>query len=622
MSVYIIHPALTVPGEALAETFYAECKNELEQHLDVITVKTNAVMSTSQPGSADALIFFNRPDQSYDPALMSFFGETARAGAEVFPVALTLPARVPPVEFQNRQSFDVTEQLRQRDLTQANLATVATVFARIVVSRLQPTLSNERMRLFISHRRLDGEELAAAFHKQLMLQAQAGFRDLIDVRVGQDAQEQIETNLLQSDAVIFLDTPKTGESAWVARELELALTLNLPIIWVKIGSDDNRVKLRVVPAGKPHFELPDVPLSESAVPQGLADAVIHTAFRVSRETASRVFDQLRRLKHIAGEGKIHLAEVDRTKLLYSVKIPRKGFRYPQRPITHLIQFYGRWPKDDDESGFLPLICQLGYASHPDHGPVYDTALLVAPIPGQAIEYGAEKLIYVDSLDEYVNALEQYILTTTTVAPRRGLLISGAFPDSEPEFQQRLIDAVHTFVRATLERQGSIIFGGHPTFTPLVFEIARRRRPKDFKTAVRLYLSRYFVKDVELLEYEKSATVSAVESVDNDRGESLTKMRREMIGDKHVAGFVAIGGKTKAGGHTPGVDEEIRLAREAGLPVFLIGSAGGRAAEIGAELSAAGWVERINGLTAEQNQELLVSLDYGMLANMILKELKI
>jgi hypothetical protein len=621
MTVYIVHPDMTGAGPPALD-FYSACRDELEQHLEVSNVRSGVVARAAEFSPGDALLFFNRPDQNYDPALLALFGAAAEAKVEVFPVALTPESRVPPAALSDKQSFDVTEQLRQRNLTDSNTGTVAVVLARAVVSRLQPTLSSERMRLFISHRRLDGEELAAAFYNQLVVRAQECFRDLIDVRVGEEAQRVIEANLSQSDTVVFLDTPKAGESEWVARELEMALALNLPIVWVRLGPEEGRAPLRVRPAARPHFDFAGAAPSAEGLRPELADEVIHTAFRVSREAATRVFDQLRRLKSLAAEGKIQLTEEDRSRLLYTVRIPRKGLRYPERPLTHLIQFYGRWPKDDDESGFLPFVGQLGFPPHPRHGPPYDTALLVAPIPGQAIEGSQQRPFYADSMDEYVSTVEKCVAAATAPPPKRGLIISGAFPDAEPEFQQNLTAAVHAFVRATLDRQGIVIFGAHPTFTPLVFDMARRRRPRDFKSAVRVYVSRHFVDDAALSVYERNATVFATEEVGGRRDASLSRMRREMIADGQAAGLVAIGGKTKAGGHAPGVDEEIALAREAGLPVFLVGSAGGRASELGAEMSAAGWADTPNGLTAEQNQELFVSPDYGTLANMVLEELKL
>jgi hypothetical protein len=524
--------------------------------------------------------------------------------------------RIPAAVISTRQSFDITEQLRHRKLPEASIATVAIAFARMVICWLQPTLSIDRMRLFISHRRFDGEDLAAAFYEQLKVRAEETFRDLIDVRVGENAQEIIESNLTQSDAVILLDTPRAGESEWIAREIEMAMVLGLPIVWIRIGPAPPERKLKIPPAASPHFDLPQLSASEFNAQSTLVDDVLRATFRVSRQAASRVFDQIRRVEAIALRKGVKLEKVDARKMLYSLQIPRKGFRYPQRPLAHLVQFYGRWPKETDESDFVELARQSGYSADPKHGPVYDTGLLLGPIPAQSL---ADHQVrpYVDSSEEYMGTLEKYLQESEPTIAKRGLIISGAFPDAEPEEQQHLTDAIMAFTRAMLDRQCLIIFGGHPTFTPLILDMSRRRRPKDFKEAVHLYQSRLFVTDQDLQRLQKQATVFGIDAVAADRTASLTKMRQQMINDSQAAGLVAIGGRTKTEVHSPGIDEEIQLAAQAGIPVFLVGSAGGRTAEICAEYKAINWQNVPNKLSAAENEELMTSLDYGVLADKVL-----
>ena len=622
MSVFIIDPVLTVGELPLARAFFSACREELEQHLSVTVIKTREVALSTRLADEDGVVVFNRADQEYPEAVLSVLEDAQKVRADIFPVAMEPATRPPAKVVQDRQSFDVTEQLRHRKLGQANIATVATAFARAVVCDLQPTLSKQRMRLFISHRRFDGEEIAAVFYEQLRIRAENGFRDLIDIRVGQNAQEVIESNLQQSDAVIFLDTPKAGESEWIARELQIALSMNLPIVWIKIGPDKDRAPLKVVPAKEPHFNLPGLLDGSEKMADTLIDDILQMAFRISRDSASKVFDQIRRIKSLIDDNEGEILEEDKKNFLFRVRIARKGFRYAQRPLTNLVQFYGRWPRSEDETLFESCATRCGYESDSRHGPVYDAALLLGPIPNQFPKEVADRPLYVDSSEEYVSALERYFLQSKTGPAKKGVIISGAFPDCEPEYQQHLTDAVYSFVRAILERPATIIFGGHPTFQPLVFEKSRHSRPLDFKKAVRLYVSTHFVKKKDLGELRKHAITTATKSVKGDREASLTIMREAMIADRHAIALVAMGGKTKVEREQPGVDQEIELARKAGLPVFLVGSAGGRATEIAAEHSARGWRDRLNALTPEQNEELMVSLDYGYLARMVLDHLKI
>jgi hypothetical protein len=76
------------------------------------------------------------------------------------------------------------------------------------------------------------------------------------------------------------------------------------------------------------------------------------------------------------------------------------------------------------------------------------------------------------------------------------------------------------------------------------------------------------------------------------------------------------GKTSRGGHSPGVDEEIQIARAAGLPVYIFGSVGGRSSELSAAMTPA---ERVafSGLSESASEELATSLDYSRIAKLIL-----
>ena len=166
----------------------------------------------------------------------------------------------------------------------------------------------------------------------------------------------------------------------------------------------------------------------------------------------------------------------------------------------------------------------------------------------------------------------------------------------------------------------MIFGAHPLFVPLIFDMAKRRRPRDSRQAVHLYFSTLF--RTQPKEYEDNATVFPVHSVDDDRNKSLRKMRETMMDDEQAAGLVAIGGKHPREGLSIGVDEEMELAAKAGLPAFLIGSVQGRSSHLAAHFSAQGWKEKPNSLTVEENEQLRISLDYSSLADMVSNSLGI
>lgn len=607
MTAFLVHPSITLQQSSEIDHFFQALRSELEQHVPVIIIGNNMLLRSAVISHEDALIVFNGFAQDYCEDLLVLLADAKAAKSEIVPVAINESTRQPPTVICENQSFDVQEYLKNRCLSRDYIKLPAIGLARMIVSRIQPTLSTDTMHLFLSYRRFDGEEIARSFHQQLQQRFERGFRDLIDINIGEDAQETIESNLRKSDAVIFLDTPRSGESPWIARELVMALSLNIPIIWIQFGTQNDRTKLPIQPADQPHFSFTEIALNEELAPT-LADQIIRKTFDILREHASGVFNDLRRIKSLR-EKEVIFVEKDKKHMLYEVQIPRPSFRYPQKPISHLIQFYGRRPQNKDCEILLERAQSLG--CQPEQ---YDATILLSIASRQSPE--CKDCFYIDSSSEYVAMLENYFTTNKEIKRNKGIIISGAFPDCEPQYQQYITTAVHSFAKVIFDRGGIVIFGGHPTFQHLIFDMAQRRT-NDVIEATHLYVSEFFVGPGATQEFKKKANTVVTGNIDNDRAKSLTAMRKAMITDNQALGMVVIGGKTTSGGHSPGIDEEIELAKRAGLPIFLIGSVGGRSSQIALEFDKLNWKESINGLSIQHNKELLISTDYTSLANKIL-----
>jgi hypothetical protein len=614
-TVYVIAPSLTVRTSPVAEAFLEAFHRNLLEYGSVSNLRTASALLMTEPDAGDVVVFFNRPDTAYESQVLKFLEKTKRAGAEILPVAATKEERQPPALVEDRQSFDVVEQLRQRALDPSQVTTIATVFARQVLSILKPTLAVEPMHLFLSYRRFDGEEIAASFHRTLINTTQKAFRDLFDVRMGMDAQEIIEARLRESDAVIFLDTPKAGESPWIIKELQMALSLQLPIVWVRIGPEDGRIALSIMPAGTAHFAYSALNPATDEVASSDVEKIVHKAFEIHRrDYVDRLMDELGKLKELAHQHGIQLHNIDPRRMIYTLTLPRRSERYRERPLTHLLQFFGRTPTKQDLSAFSVCAKDVGYEPHPKHGPHYDSAILLAAVPSRASASFDECGVHTDSVGDYVTEIQRF--TTRRKAVKKRLVISGAFADCEPEYQQNMTNAVHAVTETSLRGGLGVSFGAHPTFQFMIFDLAKRLIPGDYLSAVRMYVSRFFVTAASVAEFRKSAEVVPVDAVGGDRAKSLTAMRQAMFNDAEAGALVVIGGKTARGGHSPGVDEEIQLARKAGLPIYIFGSVGGRSSELSAAMSPA---ERatMNGLSEAANEDFATSLDYSRLAKLIL-----
>jgi hypothetical protein len=370
-----------------------------------------------------------------------------------------------------------------------------------------------------------------------------------------------------------------------------------------------------MPSGAPHFSYPDLNPATDEVSRDDVEKIVQKAFAIHhRDYVDRLMDELGKLKDLADQHGFELSRIDPRRMIYSLSLPRKSDRYRQRPLKHLLQLFGRTPTRQDLAGFSVSAKEVGYEPHPKHGAYYDSAILLAAIPSRASALFDESGVHTDSINDYVAEIQR--TTRPQTVTKKRLVISGAFADCEPEFQQNMTNAVHAMVESSLRAGLGVSFGAHPTFQFMIFDLAKRLRPNDYLSAVRMYISRFFVTEATIQELSASAEVIPIDAVVGDRAASLTAMREAMLSDIEAGALVVIGGKTARGGHSPGIDEEIQIARRADLPVYIFGSVGGRSSEISTTMTA---TERagLNKLSETANEELTMSLDYSRLAKLVI-----
>ena len=95
-------------------------------------------------------------------------------------------------------------------------------------------------------------------------------------------------------------------------------------------------------------------------------------------------------------------------------------------------------------------------------------------------------------------------------------------------------------------------------------------------------------------------------------DSLSIMRKEMIQRKEVKALVCLGGKVKPNKNEEGVREEVRLAIEYNIPVFIVGSVGGCSANVAMEYKNNNWKD-LNNAPKELNEQFLDSINYFEMA---------
>lgn len=630
ITVRILSPTLTGCKSQKCEIFNKALYNELKLYTDdIIFLENKELLLGVEPGDNCAIVIYNSDKVIYDNDIERFIQYSKAGNVKIYPVALEIEFRIPANVVGEFQSFDVFDQLYRRrfsdEYIDIGLETAGKELARSIICDLQPVLSQKRMSCFLSHRRKDGEPIAAEIQYILKSWGEKAFRDVSDIKVGGNAQKTIENRLVESDTVIFIDTPDVNTSEWVRKEIDMAQSFHIPIVWVKMHTGDSFYK----PSEKPHVvveksfkELTDMEKSK------LVDDIYESSYKVHRMNAKRVLGYVSSLKYLKFLGEIEEFKlIDSIRNIYEIRIPRNVNRYREMPHRHFVQFFGRRPDIKDSYALNHDFVKQYYSCNNGCGDCFDTAILVGPYSYSATPAKVPQAITVDGAQEYISEVRRLINNKRIHEEcTKNIIISGAFPEVVDAFyQQRLIDAVSIFSKMIFDRGCKLTFGAHPTFTPLILKMGEVRLGKARRDKINMYMSR---------EYEDKYTKAEIDELKNstslflvDRGknseESLTKMRRSMIKESNAAAIVVIGGKTSKDGKLSGVDEEIKLAHEADIPVFILGAAGGRAYEIAAECSRVEWDIKScvpNGLQSCDNRKLLTSTDFEELADMILRNL--
>ena len=129
----------------------------------------------------------------------------------------------------------------------------------------------------------------------------------------------------------------------------------------------------------------------------------------------------------------------------------------------------------------------------------------------------------------------------------------------------------------------------------------------------MYISKWFLdKEPEKEKiYEQKYSMNIIDKKE-DLKLSLREMRKEMIQRKDVKALVCLGGKIKPDKKEEGIREEIKLARECNIPVFIVGSVGGCSSKVAVEYEKNSWKE-LNNASNELNMEFLEGIDYYSMA---------
>lgn len=610
MLVYLIEPTLTSNETDEVIKF----KNTIVTQVGVFVAVNlvgacNINCHRTKIDSNSIIVFFSDESKTIEQgsSVYKFLEKAKQKQAQIWPIAMTKDSRLPPDIVAKNQSYDVSEQLRCRNLERNYLESIAKVFSRKIISRVLPTIYDESGMIFVSHRRLDGEEITAKLCDQIIVQSKGTnlFRDVVSVEVGNEAQKEIDFAMSKSDAFIFIHTEKSAESVWIQKELRFAILRCIPIVWVQIDNADAS-KMKMLPTERPHLSYSSNDLEDSSKIAEITDEIMQMTFEIIMSRSEKIFDYVGSLEELFGD-QLHCC--NETNLLYTVSSERKGYNYPQRQIRQHIQMFGKTPTHNDITTLQELICE-GETQ-------YDS---IAVLTDRIVQRETIGNIVKETFEDYYDNWHAFLNGKMELNGKE-IIISGAFPDGEEIYKQSLTDALVIFAKAIIKRGYILTFGSHPTFQELFFEIGNNIDGDSSRNNVKMYISKFFEKNyadskkhfidnAELIEVEK----------EGERNESLTNMRKAMIQRKDVAAMICLGGKIKSNKQEEGLREEVRIAQEGGVPVFLIGTVGGCSSVLASEFKDAGW-ELLNNASSEVNEMSMESLDYFSISQKILDVLE-
>jgi hypothetical protein len=613
VALYVLEPSLTnapEPARAFIQHFLSALPTEL-----TVRLSQTAQLQECSPTREDSIVFCCSPTPGVlDVAVQRFLSRSLKANAYIAPVAVDRSCRQPPDIIKDHHAFDVVDWAKRRELHTQHVALTAEDFAYTVLAATRPTCAAEDLNVFISYKRGDSEESVRVLEQNLHLRRFRLQRDLVDIQVGSVVAEAIDECVRRADAILLIDTPAAAQSDWIRWEIEIALRHAVPIIWVMCGDTHDRRNLPLQPADSPDLYLEDIS-SESASDR-ICEAIRARTLQHVRET-QQLLDYA---EECLAQSGARLVSRDRRRQIYEVRFPvRRAGGYPVRTATDLLQLYGRRPREEDIEAFRQYIISEDLGPHSSECRAFDAAVILSPRCTRSLIDDSFTLIedghqYLRNLPHSMQAAER----DSSSGPRKLLLI-GSFPESA-DAQAQCNIAVREVSEQWMDNGGQLVFGGHPTFAAIISGAANRLEARGGAPDVEVYLSRWFADDLadaEARDLLKRIWIDA----EGSRNASLRRMRVSMIAGSNPHAAVAIGGRRHANSENrPGVPEEIAIAREHGIPCFLLGSTGGATSELAGKRfeDPSGWVDLGNDLGVDGNRSLAMTNNYRAACQVIWK----
>ncbi len=609
MKVIFCEPHLTMKDTTKASVFLSNCKEIIDRYIVEKLYITNLFqvirLLEGECVKDDIFIFFNAEDGTYNEKMLKLIIKYYTAQSRIWPIAMenNPECRRPPEPVLEKQSFDVSTRNENRNPMKNNMKAIAQIFSRKIIAQTLSPLYRDEVLYFISHKRSDGEYITSRLADELkkLTRERNVYRDVVNVAVGEDAQRDIEKNLAISDVLIFLQTKHVQYSEWVLKELCYALINDIPVLWIQIDNapyKDLKIKPGEHPALKYRSE--DFKLDERL--EEITDEIEENCFRLIMNSSNQASTYIDYLYNLNSENKIRLQHDDGSLWAYNVEYKDKTRdTYDDGLRKHYIQCFGRNPKEDDMQSLVERVKNTG---------VYEAnqRIFILSNHGKRESIKGDNKVLEENYDDYIMNLEN-VSGMKTAPKNKRIVISGAFPDYDEIYKSSLMEAVLVYAREIIKNGYILVFGAHPTFQKLIFDIGKLYS-SNVKYSIEMHMDKHFIDQYDQSELQEQCSLILSDTVDEMREKMLCGQKNEML--------ICLGGKIKTDKTQQGVDIEVNLAKKAGIPVALVGSVGGRSAEYAYEvINEQRWSE-LNSWDINVNKDLFYNVNHRLMIKKLLE----
>ncbi|WP_275443129.1 TIR domain-containing protein [Petralouisia muris] len=608
MKVIFCEPQLTMQTIDNANAFFASCREILDTYVtNKLYISTDFQMAQLLADTADTndiFIFFNSEKGSYQENFLKLLKKYTDVQSRIWAIAMEKnpECRRPPEPVSDKQSFDVSCRNENRTPLKNNMRAIAQIFARKIIAQTLSPLYRDEVLYFISHRRIDGEHIAAKLADELkhLTRERNVYRDVVHVEVGDDAQKDIDINLATSDVLIFLQTEEAQNSPYIMKELCYGLIYDIPILWIQIDNASYS-NMEIHPGEQPmlRYKSEEFDCQERLIE--IADEIEEKCFQLIMNSSNQVFSHIEYLRDLDDAKKIKLIGDKNAILAYEVEYKEQTKDIYDKGIKkHYIQCFGRNPQKSDIDKFIQKVKQENTYEKSDR-------LFLLSTHGQREKSMGDAKVTEENFDDYIINLENVSGVKRQKRNKR-IILSGAFPDCDEIYKNSLLEAVLVYSREIIKNGYTLVFGAHPTFQKLIFDIGKLYA-SDLRYSIEMHMDKTYLPGYNLKELEEKCTLVL--------SDGLQEMRETMICSKKSELLICLGGKIKEDKAEQGVDIEVKLARHVNLPVALVGTVGGRSSEYAYEMIQKDDWSDLNSWDKDFNESLFYNVNHRLMIRRLL-----